>query len=81
MISPGYRMQVGAQAAAVFDSDECPPPEEDQHRCIVIEPETKTVSVLVALKDGLAPEIWTVEHSGDNTMLRRADGSYLAETK
>ena len=42
---------------------------------------TSRLSVLVGLKDGTTREIWTVEHSGDRTMLRRADGSYLAAAK
>lgn len=35
----------------------------------------------VGLPKGPSVETWTVERSGDHTMLRRADGSYLAEAK
>jgi hypothetical protein len=83
VVQPGYKMQVNGQAAQVFGKDECPPSRSDEGKrlCIVITPETKTVPVTVVLPGGPVDEVWTVERSADRTMLRRADGSYLAAAK
>lgn len=93
VLKPGYKMLVDGQPAPVFGYQKCPPgdkgmrdlvgsdPDEGKPICIVISPDTQTVSVRVELRDGLSEEVWTVEHSGDRTMLRRADGSYLSAAK
>lgn len=83
VVQPGYKMLVNSQTAQVFGKDECPPssPDEGKRLCIVIAPETKTVPVTVVLTGGSVDEVWTVERSADRTMLRRADGSYLAAAK
>jgi hypothetical protein len=82
VVEPGYEMLVDGQAAQVFGKDKCPPPDEGKRLCIVIVvPETKTVPVTVMLPGGPVDEVWTVERSADRTMLRRADGSYLAAPK
>lgn len=83
VVQPGYKMLVNGQAAQVFGKDECPPssPDEGKRLCIVIAPETKTVPVTVVLPSGPVEEVWTVERSADRTVLRRADGSYLAAAK
>lgn len=93
VIKPGYKMLVGGQPAPVFGSQKCPPgdknmrelvgPDSDEGMptCIVITPDTETVSVTVGFPNGPSAETWTVERSGDHTMLRRPDGSYLAEAK
>ncbi|WP_434676671.1 hypothetical protein [Pseudomonas sp. D3-10] len=83
VVQPGYKMLVNGRAAQVFGKDECPPssPDEGKRLCIVIAPETKTVPVTVVLPSGPVDEVWTVERSADRTMLRRADGSYLAAAK
>lgn len=93
VFKPGYKMLVGDQPAPVFGSQECPPgdegmralmgpdPDEGKPICVVIAPDTETVSVTVGFPEGPSVEIWTVERSGDRTMLRRADGSYLAAAK
>ncbi|MFL1449440.1 hypothetical protein ACI77O_13665 [Pseudomonas tritici] len=92
-IKPGYKMLVSGQPAPVFGSQKCPPADTDMWKlvgpdsdegmptCIVIAPDTETVSVTVGFPKGPAAENWTVERSGDRTMLRRPDGSYLAEAK
>lgn len=90
----GYKMVVDGREAPIFGKDECPPAntnfmtsifgadsEDGTRSCVVIAPDTKTVSVTVGLPDGPTDEVWTVERSGDRTMLRRADGSYLAAAK
>ncbi|WP_147464699.1 hypothetical protein [Pseudomonas cannabina] len=90
----GYKMLVDGQEVPIFGKDECPPantnvmtsifgpdPDDGQRTCVVIAPDTKTVSVSVGLSEGPADETWTVERSGGRTMLRRADGSYLAAAK
>lgn len=92
VFKPGYKMQVNGMSAPVFGKDECPSltrwfpglnfsPDADEGRrlCIVVGPETKTVPVTVVLPEGPIEEVWTVERSGDRTLLRRPDGSYLAE--
>lgn len=89
VIHSDYKMLVGGQQAQVFGSDVCPPadnlfgsdPDEGTRSCVVITPETKTVSVTVQLSEGPSKESWTVERSGDRTMLRRADGTLLAAAK
>lgn len=83
VVQPGYKMMVNGQAAQVFGKDECPPsgPDEGKRLCIVIASETETVPVTVLLPGGPVSEVWTVERSADRTMLRRADGSYLAAAK
>lgn len=83
VVQPGYKMLVNGQAAQVFGKDECPlsSPDEGKRLCIVIASETKTVPVTVVLPGGPVDEVWTVERSADRTMLRRADGSYLAAAK
>lgn len=94
VIHSGYKMVVNGRAAPIFGKDQCPPansdfmteifgsdPDAGQRSCIVIAPDTKTVSVTVGMPDGPTAEIWNVERTGDRTMLRRADGSYLAAAK
>ena len=93
VIHSNYKMLVGGQPAQVFGSDVCPPadkfmkvlfgadPDEGTRSCVVITPETKTVSVTVLLPEGPSKESWTIERSGDRTMLRRADGTLLAAAK
>lgn len=93
VFKPGFKMLVDGQPAPIFGSQKCPPgdegmsalvgpdPDEGKPICVVIAPDTKTVSVTVGLPKGPSVETWTVERSGDRTMLRRADGSYLAEAK
>lgn len=94
VFNSGYKMLVDGRQVPIFGKDECPPantnvmtsifgPDSDDGKrsCVVIGPDTKTVSVTVGLSDGPTDEIWTVERSGDRTMLRRADGSYLAAAK
>ncbi|HFK2002878.1 TPA: hypothetical protein ACGW3W_002173 [Pseudomonas aeruginosa] len=83
VVEPGYKMLVNGQAAQVFGKDECPPssPDEGKRLCIVVAPETKAVPVTLVLPGGPVDEVWTVERSADWTMLRRADGSYLAAAK
>lgn len=83
VVQPGYEILVNGQEVQVFGKDECPlsSPVEGARQCIVIAPETKTVSVTVVLPGGPVDEVWTVERSGVSTMLRRADGSYLAAAK
>ncbi|WP_034302933.1 hypothetical protein [Herbaspirillum sp. RV1423] len=90
VFSPGHKMKVGDEVAPVLGNGECPSagkamrllfgpnPDEGQHSCIVIAPETTEVFVTVGLKEGATREIWKVERSGERIMLRRADGSYLA---
>jgi hypothetical protein len=90
----GYKMIVDGREAPILGKDVCPPAnskfmtsifgadfEDGKRSCIVIAPETETVSVTVGLPEGPTDEVWTVERSGDRTMLRRADGSYLAAAK
>jgi len=93
VIKPAYKMLVGGQPAPVFGSQKCPPgdkkmralvgpdPDEGMPKCVVIAPDTKTVSVTVGLPNGPSVETWTVERSGDHTMLRRADGTLLTDAK
>ncbi|HBO7964372.1 TPA: hypothetical protein L5C46_002829 [Pseudomonas aeruginosa] len=83
VVQPGYKMLVNDQAAQVYGKDECPPssPDGGKRLCIVIAPQTRTVPVTVVLPGGPVDEVWTVERAADRTMLRRADGSYLAAAK
>lgn len=94
VFNSGYKILVDGREVPLFGKDECPPAntnamtsifgpdsEDGKRSCVVIAPDTKTVSVTVGLSDGPTDEILTVERSGDRTMLRRADGSYLAGAK
>jgi hypothetical protein len=93
VIHPGYKMLVDGQAVSVFGSTECPStennmeeffgasPDEGSRSCIVIAPDTKTVSVIAALPEGPSAETWTVERSGNRSTLRRADGTLIAAAK
>lgn len=91
VIKSGYKVIVGGRPASIFGRDTCPPsntkfmtalfgPSADDgtSSCVVIAPDTKTVVVTVGTPDGTTDEVWTVERSGDRTMLRRADGSPIA---
>ncbi|WP_427121379.1 hypothetical protein [Pseudomonas aeruginosa] len=87
----GYMAQVGGKAVPIFGADPCPSadkymkvlfgpePDEGQRVCVVVAPESKTVNVLVGGGERPELETWTVERDGNRTMLRRADGSYVAE--
>lgn len=91
IIKSGYKVVVGGRPASVFGKDKCPPSNtklmtaifgadaaDGTRSCVVIAPDTKTVAVTVATPEGTTDEVWTVERSGDRTMLRRADGSPIA---
>lgn len=88
VIHSGYPMIVGGQQAEVFGRDKCPQAgksffstdvDEAVMSCVVIAPDTPTVTVTVQLPSGvLKEETWTVERKEDRVMLRRADGSLLA---
>lgn len=94
VIHSGYQMLVGGQPAKVYGTEECPPADKymkmlfgsDQYehvqQCVLIASDTKSVTVTVVLPDGSASkEAWAVERIGEQVMLRRADGSLLAEAK
>lgn len=89
----GYKVIVGGKPASVFGKDPCPgntkimtaifgtSADDGTRSCVVIAPDTKTVAVTVAMRDGTTDEIWTVVRSGDRTMLQRADGTFIAAAK
>jgi hypothetical protein len=93
VIPSGYKMIVGGQQAKVYGAEECPPasdfvkflfgpdPDEGVKSCVVIAPDTKTVTVTVGLPSGASKETWAVERKDDRVMLRRADGSLLAASE
>ncbi|HBO5514605.1 TPA: hypothetical protein L4559_003499 [Pseudomonas aeruginosa] len=88
---PGYKMLIDGKPSPIFGTDECPKadpfmnaffgpdPDEGDKLCVVIAPETKSVEVLVSIAGQPVKEAWTVERNKGRTMLRRADGSYLAD--
>jgi len=89
VLHAGYKVQVDGKPVPIFGNDQCPSanklikvlfgpePDEGQRSCLVVAPETKTVSVLVGSGDNPVHETWVVERECDMTMLRRADGSYV----
>lgn len=93
VFQPGYKMQVGGKPATIFGTAECPKadkfmkalfgpaPDEGQRECVVIAPDAEFVDVIVGFPDGPVQETWTVERDGNRTMLFRADGGYVTESK
>lgn len=90
-IRAGYQVQIDGKAAPIYGTSACPPageltlfgpgPDEGNRTCVVVGPETKTVTVLVGGGAIPQPETWLVDHDGSKTMLRRPDGSYIVAAK
>lgn len=94
-IPPGHKFLIDGAATPVFGNAVCPgegdmrvwwvgghAPIGSGSSCIVIEKESK--AVLAQFKQGhdLAVERWTVEHPArGQTVLRRPNGSYIAEAR
>lgn len=92
VIRPNYPLMVGGGPASVVGTDTCPALEpsfrlsfgsdfedrdEGKKRCIIITPETASVSVTAWFPDGPSNEVWSVERSPGRTVLRRADGRLI----
>lgn len=88
IIAPGYKVNINGHPVPISGSDDCLTTAKDvfslgdtkgltSRSCIVIKPETKAVLVQVGLAGWPVSERWTVVHSGETTLLQRADGSYV----
>ncbi|MDR9836936.1 MULTISPECIES: hypothetical protein [Herbaspirillum] len=94
---PGHKMMVGQFIASVSGVSECPSsgktmrllfgpsPDEGKFSCIVISPDTQEVLVDIGLRQTRSREVWKVERTGvgsqERVMLRRADGTYIANAE
>lgn len=97
VFEPGHKMMVGQLKVPVAGTAECPASDktmeltsgassdESKFSCIVISHDTKEVVVSVGLPQGVSREVWSVERIGERSrervMLRRADGSYIANAE
>jgi len=88
MIAPGYKVNIDGHPVPISGTDDCQLTAKNgvslgdtegqtSRSCIVIKPDTKAVQVQVGLASGSVSERWTVVHSGESTLLQRADGSYV----
>lgn len=75
-IGAGYMVHIDGKLVPITGTSECVT-DKSQRDCIVVTSDTKTVEVLVGFTDRPPQETWTVERTGAQTMLRRADGSYV----
>lgn len=82
-IRAGYQVQIDGKAVPIYGTSACPPageltltlfgpgPDEGNRTCVVVGPETKTVTVLIGGGAIPQPETWLVDH----------DGSYIVAAK
>jgi hypothetical protein len=89
IVHAGAKMTLGDSAVPIQGNELCPPstgwsralfgpaPEEGKHTCIVVEPDTQSVTVKIWFPEGPSVEDWSVERTARNIVLRRADGSLI----
>ncbi|MNG45852.1 hypothetical protein D3C79_36920 [compost metagenome] len=76
VFKPGYKFQINGALMPVFGTKSCHK-DNTPRECILIEPETQFIDVLVGYADGYKREVWVVERNDNIARLRRADGQYV----
>ena len=91
VISPGFRMSVAGKIVSVFGTQRCPSADSGRvfffggdpqggSGCIVIEKGSTSVLAEYVLDGKTISETWAVERREHQTLLRRPNGAYVAQS-
>jgi hypothetical protein len=82
VISPRLEINDHGQLGLVSGFNDCPGSVPNASGCIIIEPNDKTIPVIIVSRDAaIKSEHWTVErsekHPNESALLKRPDNSYV----